>query len=170
MLFFKIKFYLELTCLSNSHSFPWYILTWKEARLKKGEPWFCLMYQIPLGTSVDVERLVFSSQEGHPTTSTFLRASCSQWGRPVILCLLFCVIKMCWCNGHGYPALLYFSELCRCVRTVKSYYRSFVHRQPGVWLQGVPSPRIQPLHKQIQQLKCWYFVYCCWVNSLTSLW
>lgn len=58
--------------------------------------------------------------------------------------------------------LLWKGELCHCVHLVKSYRRSFVPRQPGVWLQGVPSPCIQPLHKQAQQLKCWH---SWWFNS-----
>lgn len=63
MLFFQIKFHLELTHPSNSHGFPWFILTWEEGRIKKGELWFCLIYQIYLGTLVDFEGLVLFLQE-----------------------------------------------------------------------------------------------------------
>lgn len=67
VLFFQIKFHLEPTHPSNSHNCPWFILTWEEGRLRKGELWFCIIYQIHLVTLVDVEGVVGSLQEGKPS-------------------------------------------------------------------------------------------------------
>lgn len=109
MLFFQIKFHMELTCPSNSHNFSWFILTWEEGRLKKGELRFCLIYQIHVETLIDVEGMVTSLQDEKNPQSPFLQDGKLQWeGRSVTLCCLFCVMKMCWCNGHSHPSPLDF--------------------------------------------------------------
>lgn len=161
--FFQIKFHLELTHQSNSHNFPWFLLTWEEGGLRKWELCLCIVYQIHLGTLVDVEAVVHLYRKEKPPKH---RDGKLLWeGRSVTLGCLFCVMKMCWCHGHSHPSLLDFvvkrGALPLCV-LVKSYGRSFVPCQPAVWLQGVPSPSSQPLHKQTQQFKCWY---SRWFNS-----
>lgn len=75
--FLPIKFHLEPTRPSNSHNFPWFILTWEEGRLRKGELWFCIIYQIHLWTLVDVEGVVASLQEGKKPQTTEM-VNCSE--------------------------------------------------------------------------------------------